>query len=215
MNHRSIIAAVLVGLSLFLGPAKARADGPATTSEHAALPDERLGIRTAPLLLLSRPDVRADLGLSPEQGDKAESAIADLYVRAASIRGKKGSQAVAARRAIDEAQAVWFKGNLTAAQLVRLTQIDLQWEGPTALISRPVVADSLALTTDQRAALAKAVDERNAARALPRSSRADEEKLAKTALSLLDPTQKERWRSMLGNPFTPQLASTLAPPAAR
>lgn len=211
MRYRSFIASALVCLARLSHGATTQADDPAKSpfpsNNHAPLPDERLGIRTAPLLLLSRADVRADLGLSVEQSAKAETALADLYVRGTAIRGQKGARAVAARRAIDEAEAVWFKDNLTASQRVRMTQIDLQWEGPSALIGRPVVADTLTLTTDQRAALAKAVDERDAVRAVRKSPGAEEEKLAKTALSLLDPTQKERWRLMLGHPFTPRLAS--------
>jgi hypothetical protein len=177
-------------------------------TENAALPDDRLGIRTAPLLLLSRPDVRADLGLTPQQADSAERAITDLYVRAAALRGKTGAEALQARKAIDDAQRQWIEASLTPDQRTRLLQIDLQWEGPSALVSRPVVADTLVLTPDQRQAIQQAITVRNSARAAGQGPRVAEEALAKTVLSVLAPNQKARWHAMLGRPFTPQLASS-------
>ena len=91
-----------------LGPASTAFAGSTPGQDaprRAPLPDERLGVRTAPLLLLSRPDVCADLGLSARQVDDAEAAISDLYVRAAALKGQVGQPAVAARKAIDEALA--------------------------------------------------------------------------------------------------------------
>ncbi len=55
---------------------------PSPAGELTSLPDERLGIRTAPLLLLSRPDVRADLALDPSQTTAALKAISDLHAKA-------------------------------------------------------------------------------------------------------------------------------------
>ena len=40
---------------------------PASGDDVPVLADDRLGTRTAPLLLLTRPDVQADLKLTPEQ----------------------------------------------------------------------------------------------------------------------------------------------------
>src|ERR687890_537081 len=72
--------------------------------DDAPLPDSRLGIRTVPLLLLSRPDVRADLGLNPAQTAEARCAISELHAKAAALGGKAGAEAIAARRAIDDEQ---------------------------------------------------------------------------------------------------------------
>src|SRR4051794_35436029 len=66
-----------------------------------ALPDNRLGVRTAPLLLLSRPDVQADLKLSRTQIDDAAEAIRRLQAQAATLRGMTGKKALEARAAID------------------------------------------------------------------------------------------------------------------
>jgi len=208
MRYGQLIVPV-TGLLILLAhaPADAGPDAPPQTAAPEAIPDDRLGVRTAPLLLLSRTDVQTDLGLTPKQIADVRTEITRLHAQALATKGMKGAQAVAARKAIDVASQTWIDSNLTADQVTRLVQISLQWEGPSALITRPVVADTLGLTADQRAALTKAVKERDAARALPTHSKADERKLAEQALSLLDATQKERWKTMLGRPFTPRLAS--------
>src|SRR4029079_250908 len=87
--------ALLVLLTLI----PARAPG----AEPPPLPDSRLGVRTAPLLLLSRPDVQADLGLTPEQTSSAQRTITALYVQATALKGRPDAEVLAARRAIDGA----------------------------------------------------------------------------------------------------------------
>jgi len=174
----------------------------------APLSDARIGVRTAPVLLLSRPDVRGELGLSPRQADEAERAVSDFYTRALALRGKTGAQTVRERQAIDDAARSWFMDHLTAEQRIRLVQLDLQWEGPSSLVSRPVVSDTLELTAEQRAAVYQAVAKRNQARGGQAYSPAAEEALARQAFALLTPVQRERWRAMLGRPFAPQIATT-------
>jgi hypothetical protein len=119
---------------------------------------------------------------------------------------------ITARKAVDEAQRAWIEANLSTDQRNRLVQIDLQWEGPPALSSRPVVADTLALTPDQRDAIRKAVVENLALRARSQTSPGDEATLTRKVLGLLSPTQKERWKAMLGRPFVPRLAAAPAGP---
>jgi hypothetical protein len=165
-----------------------------------------------PLLLLSRPDVRADLGLSSEQALSAQRTITDLYVQAAALRGKPDAEVVAARRAIDESQSRWLQTQLTAEQQVRLVQIDLQWEGPSALITRPVVAETLGLSAEQRASLSAAISRRNHLRTQGRDRPQDERQLAEQALSALSPEQRGRWRAMLGRPFAVQTAAVPGEP---
>jgi hypothetical protein len=202
MRHGRIRVATAALLFVIIAP------GAASRADSTPLPDDRLGVHTAPLLLLSRPDVRADLRLDAEQAESAERAITDLYVRAEALKGKTGAAAIAGRKAIDEAQQLWFDQHLTAEQRNRLVQIDLQWEGPAALVNRPLVAEMLGLTPEQRATLKQAVAQRDAGRSSQTDSRALEQTLAKQALSVLTSTQKERWRVMLGNPFVPQLAAS-------
>jgi hypothetical protein len=176
--------------------------------EKPPLPDNRLGVRVAPLLLLSRPDVRADLRLDARQAVSAEQAITDLYVRASALRGKPNDRAhEEQRRAIDEAQKAWLEKELSREQRERLGQIDLQWEGPSALLSRPIVAEAIGLSDDQRAALSGAIELRRRERAQGKDRPEDERGLATKALNILTPDQRERWGAMLGPPaFTLQAA---------
>jgi hypothetical protein len=194
---RSVLRAILLGILIV---------PPAASGDEPEYPTSRLGIRTAPLLLLSRPDVRADLELSAEQGASAERQMAKLYVRAAEIKGKTGAEVLAVRRQIDEAQQRWIEAKLTEDQQKRLLQIDLQWEGPSVLVTRPLVAESLKLSKAQRTTLAKAVEERNRMRAQGRNRPADERTLAELCLSTLTAEQKAQWKEMLGRPFVPQVA---------
>jgi hypothetical protein len=168
------------------------------------LTNDRLGIRTAPLLLLSRPDVRAEVGLDAAQAADADRALQELYDQAAALRGKRGAEMNDKKRAIDEAEQRWLETRLSEAQRKRLIQLDLQWEGPSALIHRPVLADHLSLTNEQRAALTEAVAVRNRRRSEGADLVECERQLFETARGLLTAQQQQQWRAMLGPlfPFT-------------
>ncbi len=199
--RRALAALVLLGAAAFPG---------SSLGDDSPLPDSRLGIRTVPLLLLSRPDVRADLGLDPAQTAEARRAISELYVKAAALRGR-GEEAKTARSAINEEQRRRLEALLTPAQRDRLVQIDLQWEGPSALISRTMVAESLNLDDRQRATLAQAVADRDRRRAQAPDRGGDERQLAEQALAVLTEPQRARWRAMLGRPLAiPRLAGAKA-----
>jgi hypothetical protein len=181
-------------LGALVGATALHAQGP-------GLSDDRLGSRAAPILLLTRGDVRADLGLSTDQIAAADAAIRDLYRRAEALRGQGNSpQVLAARKAIDEAGRDWIATNLSVEQQARLLQIDLQWEGPAALATRGSLATALGLSAEQSRALRAAVDERR------RTGPGSERKLAETTLALLTSEQRDRWKAMLGRPFAVQVA---------
>jgi len=204
--------------ALILAPvlALATAARPATAggeAERQSLPDDRLGYQMAPILLLSRPDVRADLRLDGRQTVDVEAAIDELYARARALKGQTGAVAVASRKAINEAQLKWLEAHLTPEQQVRLIQVELQWEGPSSLVTRPVVAETLGLTDSQTYDLKRAVAARDSARSRKVYTQVDEQVLAKHALDVLTPHQRERWRAMLGPVFWPQLAAANATPA--
>ncbi len=177
------------------------------------LPDNRQGIRTAPLLLLSRPDVQADLQLDESQILGARQTINELTRRAQALKGRSGATVVSERRAIDEAQVDWLGKNLTGNQLVRLRQIELQWEGPAAMLSRPMVAEYLKLTAEQRQALARIIAERNGARVRGQSAPLPGRAFNQRAQSVLSRTQQELWTNLLGAPL--RFASTSIPPKTR
>jgi hypothetical protein len=177
------------------------------------LPDDRQGIRTAPLLLLSRPDVRADLRLDRTQILGAQNMINELTRRASALRGRTGAAVIGERRSIDEAQLDWLGKNLTGNQLQRLRQIELQWEGPAAMLSRPSVADHLKLTPEQRQRLARIVSEHAAGRKRGQSTAADEQSLQQQVRSILSPGQAGLWTLLLGTPV--RFVATASPSPLR
>src|SRR5262249_17834855 len=139
----------------------------------------------------------------------------DFYARASTIKGKTGPEAVAARGEIDRAMQQWIDRQLSAEQRTRLLQIDLQWEGSSALISRPALAESLALTPDQRAAPAPPGAERNRLREQGKHTLADEDRLDRRALNILTPDQQKRFFAILGPRFVPQIGKAPAPDRSR
>ncbi len=192
-----VIAALLAGASFWSTPCRA---------DRVSLPDSQLGVRTVPLLLLSRRDVQADLRMTPEQVAEAESAIARLYARASQLRGMKGDEAVAARRAVDEEQHRWLMDRLSESQRTRIVQIDLQWEGASALVSRPSMTDSLSLSPQQLTTLKRLAQESQARRSRGEEAIKAHRWFAGQALELLSDSQRTTWKVMLGAPFQPQLA---------
>ena len=190
----------------------AMAIGRASSAEWV-LPDDRLGIRTAPLLLLSRPDVQADLKLDRSQVLGAQNQINELTRRALALRGKTGTAVVADRRAIDEAQLEWLGKNLTGNQLERLWQIELQWEGASALLGRPMVVEYLRLTPEQQHSLAAIIADRNSLRSKGRFTPADDQAFNRKASVVLSKSQQELLTKLLGTPFP--FVATAARPGTR
>jgi hypothetical protein len=174
-----------------------------------SLPDTRVGIRTAPLLLLSRPDVQADLRLEPVQISGIHDTIKELTRRALALRGKTGPAVMTERRAIDEAQAEWLARNLSGNQLARLRQIELQWEGARAMLSRPTVADYLKLTPEQRQMLVRTITQTNLQRNRGASTSQAEQALSDAARSVLSKVQQELWANLLGTPCRFAMSSAI------
>jgi hypothetical protein len=192
-----LVLALGIGL---IGP------GYSVRAEGWTLPDSRLGVRTAPLLLLTRPDVQTDLRLDQAQILGAQNSITELTRRAQALRGKTGPGVIAERRAIDEAQLDWLGKFLTGNQLERLRQIELQWEGPAAMLSRPTVAEYLKLTPEQRQTLARIITQRHSLTGKGRSELAAEQSFQQQTRAVLTPTQNELWSNLLGDPL--RFAST-------
>jgi len=162
--------------------------------------DDRLGIRTVPIFLLTRSDVQADLKLDPKQISESHRAASALYYKALSLRGKAGGGVVAARRAVDEDQSQWLTTHLTPQQLDRLDQIDLQWEGVGAMLSRPYVADYLGLTREQQGKVARYVAEGREQRARAPWTSAEHLGLMRKAYLVLSDNQREFWIQLVGRP---------------
>jgi hypothetical protein len=174
-------------------------DEPAAPDEVTVL-DERFGVRTAPILLLTRPDVQLDLRLDPGQISGAKRTIARLLERGLRLKDQPVGDVEAARRAINAEMTDWLGRQLSDEQLQRLGQIDLQWEGVSAMISRPMVTEYLTLTHEQRRTLARILSERDARRARGLSTTVDEANLWRQALANLSAVQKDKWARLLGQP---------------
>jgi hypothetical protein len=162
--------------------------------------DERLGIRTAPIFLLSRSDVQADLRMSPTQTAECQRDGAALYRKALGLKGKTGPAMAAARREIDEEMGQWLVDHLTPPQLDRLDQLDMQWEGPSAMLSRLFLTESLNLTADQRQKLSRCLAESHAQRARQLWTYDDHHRLNRQALGILTERQRHLWVRILGEP---------------
>jgi hypothetical protein len=187
-------ASLVVVLALF-------GAGPDAPSDQAAVLDDRLGIRTAPILLLARPDVQLELGLDPTQISGARSTTARLLEKALSSRNQSGPAVEAERRRINQEMTHWLGQNLNAEQLDRLFQIDLQWEGVSAMLSRPLVTEYLKLTVQQRLAVSRILAAQRETRQVrgaltPR----EHEQFLRQALAVLSPGQKDLWDRLLGPP---------------
>jgi hypothetical protein len=191
---RPLPAALLLFTAIALEPTPSRAGPPPLT-------DDRLGIGTAPLLLLSRPDVRAEVGLDASQAADADGTLNELYQQALALKGQHGQEERNRKRAIDEAGELWLQTRLTEVQRKRFSQLDLQWEGASALIKRPVVADHLRLTPEQHALLSEAIAARDRRRATGADHWECERQLFVQTRALLTTEQRQRWRAMLGPPF--------------
>jgi hypothetical protein len=200
MRHGSTIVSTLAVLGLALG-------GLSSFARSSEPLDDRLGIRTAPIFLLMRPDVQADLRLNASQVSQCTRAAHVFYRRALTLRKKAGQGITAARREIDEQQSEWLQKHLSPEQCVRLEQIDLQWEGPSAMLSRPLLDESLRLTAEQQAKLAECVAEAKSKRAQGSWTHEDHAHQTKKAIALLSEQQKAIWIHLLGPPCQFWLAS--------
>ncbi len=197
-------------------PAAATANPPAAPGRTLFLSDDRLGTRTAPMLLLTRPEIQADLGLTPAQVASALAAVTDLHHRAEGLRGRgNGQDAAAVRRGIDEAQQGWLSGNLSEEQQARLLQIDLQWEGPSALVTRASVVEVVGLDNRQVTALKARLTATLSDQAFQRDPLSRARVQLQHVQEILDQNQQSRWLGLLGRPLTFATAATSHAPPTR
>ena len=160
--------------------------------------DDRLGMRTVPIFLLTRSDVQADLKLDPKQVAICGRAAVALQRRAMLLRGRKDAGAAAARRAVDQEMSLLLSDNLTPGQLARLDQIDLQWEGASAMLTRPFLDDSLNLTPEQKKKVTECISAGYAERAKGALTYEDHVDQTRKAIAILDERQRNVWIHVLG-----------------
>jgi hypothetical protein len=197
MRHGlTIVPAGLVLVAALLG-----AGGPeAPQIDWGSVSDARFGMRLMPLYLVLRPDVQVDMQLNPQQVEGAKHLLLRLRERGLmSLKSKSKEAAYAEKRAIDEAMESWFRDELSAAQLERLTQITFQWEAASAL-QRPSVIKYLRLDAAQRRQVDGLLAERDRRHARGQLTPADLDRFSKQAMAVLTPAQKEEWDLALGPP---------------
>lgn len=195
MRHGMTMAPAGLVLALALVAA-----GPENPASEMAMLDGLFGCRTAPILLLTRPDVQAELRLEPRQISGARNVIARLRERGAGLIGKTGPAAVAKRGQIDDEMIRWLTSTLTAEQLERLQEVIFQWEGAEAM-TRPHVPTHLNLTTQQLNSIDTIVKQLEAARRTRGAlTPAEIGNYSNQAFAVLTPTQKELWKNLLGMP---------------
>jgi hypothetical protein len=200
MRQGCVVA--LASLALTLSGARANA-----ADDEVTVLDERIGIRTAPILLLARPDVQLDLHLDPKQIAGARSTIARLLEDALRLKDQSGPAVAARRSSIDAEMTQWLFRHLAKAQVERLRQIELQWEGPGAM-NRPVVAEYLKLTDTQRLTVDRLLAVQiQTWRARGRLTALERETFSRHALAVLAPGQRELWDRLLGPPCRWTIAS--------
>ena len=96
-----------------------------------------------------------------------------------------------------------------------MLQIDLQWEGPSALVSRTKVSETLGLSAGQKDLLKKEVKTANSLRQKGLFTPTEEQQFKRATRALLSLDQQERWDAILGLRFIPQFVDTKAAEPAK
>jgi hypothetical protein len=207
MRHR--LTVVPVGLVLAIA-AMMGADGPSGPQSSAeSVLDERFGMKIAPIYLLLRADVQADLRLEPRQIAAARNLAASLMERGRRLKGMPERDAQTERSIIDEQMAGWLRHALSEAQRERLRQITLQWEGAAAF-GRSAVADYLELDPQQQSALGLLLRETDQIRRKRRISPPEVDRITARARTVLTPDQQEKWKAVIGPSCRFQFGGTQA-----
>jgi len=177
--------------------------------------------------LLQNPDVRKELGLSPQQLTKISElirAIRDKHIPELDKLRSQGPEGrdtmIALMKTISEQTIKELDGVLKPEQLKRLKQIRYQAQGFYAL-SEPEVQRRLALTADEMAKIKSLSEEMtdqigeilknsqlNSQESLRRIVEVRKETMMK-ALAALNDEQRVTWRELIGTPFDLKFMATL------
>jgi hypothetical protein len=208
MSHglTGVRACLLVGVAVLGFTRDARSGDPL---------DDRLGVRSAPIFLLTRADVQRDLALQDSQVAEIQHEASELYRKARALKGNKASGVVAARRVIDDESSQWLAAHLTPRQRERLAQIELQWEGAGAMLSRPLVTEYLNLNPDQQNKVAGCISEARAQRPQGPWDYDGHVALTRKVISLLPEKQADLWIKLLGPPCKFSIDAKPQTPPAR
>lgn len=190
---------VPAGLALAVALLAAGRSPGAPPAGRVAWLDDRFGLPVAPIYLLLRPDVQADLQLNPHQVEGARVLVGQLIERLLNLKGKAGQAAMSEKREIDETMAEWLRHELSEAQQERLTQITFQWEGASAL-RRPSIIEDLGIVEVQELKVKQLLADRDRRYAAGALGLAEFDRISREALGVLNPLQRQRWDGLLGAP---------------
>jgi eukaryotic-like serine/threonine-protein kinase len=173
--------------------------------------------------LLLQPSVRQDLGLSPEQVDRINTFAPQLNKRKFfkeldDLKRSTSEEKRAKLTTMMNQTEDLVNSLLTPDQVLRLRQIAFQVGGPMAFNDH-TVADALFLTRDQKDRIriiqnqshgkppspGEGGPRRQAPQDGQRNGETARRKAMASILALLNPTQMEVWREMIGKPFDGQI----------
>lgn len=158
-------------------------------------------------ILLVRPDVQKELNLTAQQKAKIEEMQQAMRRAREELRSLPPDQRrrhMAELRQKNDPTSV-----LTETQKKRLRELELQWQGPTALMN-PEIAKEVGLTQEQRAKIMgilreqfQGLRDRSPQGGVrdPQALEKAREEAEKKILEVLTPAQRQKWDQMLGKPF--------------
>ncbi len=171
--------------------------------------------------IVYRSAVQQELKLSDDQKQRLQAELPDYIQATAKVvekhKGSNGEQERAMHSHREKsAENFWalLKKTLTAEQLERLQQLEVQHEGPPALF-RPEVASELKITHDQQQQLMRVIEELqkkleslmkeaeskgNPDEIMPRAIKLREDYDRKVE-AVLSVQQNRQWQAMRGQPF--------------
>jgi hypothetical protein len=173
--------------------------------------------------LLLHPSVREDLNLSPEQTDRINQVGDRLNMRKLFGELDKLKQSTSEQKRVKLTQMMnqtedLLSSLLTPDQVLRLRQIALQVGGPMAFNDH-TVADALFLTREQKDQI-RVIQSQSRGKPPPpgdegsrrpppqdgpRNGDQARRQAMASILAILNPTQLEVWREMIGKPFNGQI----------
>ncbi|GBC90668.1 MAG: hypothetical protein N2045_10225 [Fimbriimonadales bacterium] len=192
--------------------AQRRGEGQARPQPQAGQ-QERLGLRMMQGrgiagMLLMRPDVQRELNLTEQQKAKINEMQQAMRVAMQELRNLPPDQR---RQRMEEIRQKNDPTTvLTDAQKKRLRELELQWQGPMALMN-PEIAREVGLTQEQQSKIQGILQEQFQAmrerfqqgggQPDPQAFEKARQELENKILAVLTPAQREKWNQMLGKPF--------------
>jgi hypothetical protein len=169
--------------------------------------------------IVYRSNVQEELKLSDDQKQRLLGKLPDFLQEAMKTERLQGAEREKEMRFIRQksSEELWpfLQGTLNAEQFTRLQQLELQHEGPAAVVGRPEIGKELKMTDGQRdqvVAVVKDMQKRMEALQQQAHSGGDLQAIRLKAIkiyedqegkieAILSEAQRHRWKEMRGKPF--------------